>query len=237
MVIAIAIVFLLGSIANAGFTDFFKGAADILKNKENLKESDIVSGLKEALQIGSGNAVGIASKMDGYYKNSNIKIPLPASIQKVEKVLRMTGFGSTVDDFEISMNRAAEKAATEAKSIFVYAIKQMSFSDAKKILYGKENEATMYFQEKTSNRLHTLFKPIVHATMGEVGVTKLYQDLDTKIRAIPFADKISFDLDQYVTEKALSGLFFLLAEEEAKIRKDPAARVTDLLKKVFDQGS
>lgn len=227
LVIAISIL-LWSSIASAGFTDIFKGAADILGKQERLKESDIIDGLKEALQIGSGNAVGTASKMDGYYKNPSIKIPLPASIQKVEKVLRMTGFGSTVDDFEISMNRAAEKAAPEAKSIFIYAIQQMSFKDAKNILNGRENEATLYFQGKTSDRLQTLFKPIVHATMGEVGVTKLYQDLDTRLRAIPFAEKASFDLDQYVTEKALGGLFYLLAEEESKIRKDPAARVTDL---------
>jgi len=234
--ISIFFILFVTSIANAGFGDILKGVSGLLGNNESLKEGDIVAGLKEALEIGTGNAVGVASKVDGYYKNQKIKIPLPSSIQKVEKVLRMTGFGSTVDDFEISMNRAAEKAAPEAKSIFWYAIKQMNFSDAKKILNGRENEATLFFEGKTSNRLQTLFKPIVHAAMGEVGVTRIYQDLDTKARAIPFAEKISFDLDQYVTEKALSGLFFLLAEEEAKIRKDPAARVTDLLKKVFDRG-
>ena len=132
------------------------------------------------------------------------------------------------------MNRAAESAAPEAKSLFWDSIKQMTFSDAKKILDGRENEATLYFKDKTWDRLQGIFKPIVHNAMAGVGVTKSYQDLETKVRSIPFADRISsFDLDQYVTDKALDGLFLMLADEEAKIRKDPAARVTDLLKKVF----
>jgi hypothetical protein len=138
-----------------------------------------------------------------------------------------------VDDFEKSMNRAAEQAAPQAKSIFWDAIKQMSFDDARNILNGADNSATLYFEDKTSARLGDVFKPIVGQSMEQVGVTNTYKDLNQKAQSIPFVDKFSFDLDEYVTDKALNGLFVMLAAEEKKIREDPAARVTDLLKKVF----
>jgi hypothetical protein len=151
----------------------------------------------------------------------------------VEKILRKVGFGSKVDDFEMSMNRAAEQAAPEAKALFTDTIKQMSFDDARKILNGKDNAATLYFKDKTWDRLYDKFKPIVNSTMSEVGATRYYQDLDKKVRSIPFADRMSFDLDKYVTDGALDGLFYMVAQEEQKIRQNPAARVTDLLKEVF----
>jgi hypothetical protein len=154
-------------------------------------------------------------------------------VQKVEKLLRATGFGGQVDAFELSMNRAAERAAPEARSIFGDAIRQMTFADARGILDGPDNAATAYFQAKTTDRLQALFKPITHQAMSEVGVTRDYQALDAQIKTIPMVDQISFDLDQYVTDKALDGLFLMLAEEERKIRRDPAARVTDLLRTVF----
>ena len=220
--------------AQAGLGDILKDASEIFTSGDGLSQSDIINGLKEALHIGTENAVSVTSKVDGYYKNPRIKIPLPESVKKVERVLRVAGYGEEVDGFVLSMNRAAESAAPEAKSLFWDSIKQMTFSDAKKILDGRENEATLYFKDKTWDRLQGIFKPIVHNAMAGVGVTKSYQDLETKVRSIPFADRISsFDLDQYVTDKALDGLFLILADEEAKIRKDPAARVTDLLKKVF----
>jgi hypothetical protein len=147
------------------------------------------------------------------------------------------GYGPKVDEFELSMNRAAEKAAPKAKALFFDAIKQMTFSDARKILQGQDNEATLYFKDKTSNRLHEIFKPIVRRVMSEVGVTRTYQELDAKVRSIPFTDRLSFDLDNYVTNKALDGLFLMVAEEERKIREDPTARVTDLLKEVFGSKS
>ena len=239
MIVFFTVIFLWGSStrAQAGLGDMLKDAKEIFTSGEGLSQSDIVNGLKEALQIGTENAVSVTSKVDGYYKNPTIKIPLPESVKKVEKVLRLAGYGEQVDGFVLSMNRAAEKAAPEAKSLFWDAIKQMTFSDAKKILDGKDNEATLYFKDKTWDRLQGIFRPIVHNAMSGVGVTKAYQDLDAKVRSIPFADRISsFDLDEYVTGKALDGLFLMLAEEEAKIRKDPAARVTDLLKKVFGKG-
>ena len=217
----------------AGFQDFLKGAQKMLGTSDSISESEIVEGLKQALEIGTTKAVDLVSKQGGYYNNPEIKIPLPGSVQKVENLLRGAGFGSKVDAFELSMNKAAERAAPEAKSIFWDAIKKMKIDDAKKILNGREDEATLYFQDKTSARLQEIFEPIVKESMGEVGVTRTYQDLNAKVEKIPFADSLSLDLDQYVTDGALNGLFQMLAEEEKKIRSDPAARVTDLLKKVF----
>ena len=217
----------------AGFQDILKEAQKMLGTSDSISESEIVKGLKQALEIGTTKAVDLVSKKGGYYNNPEIKIPLPGSVQKVEKLLRGAGFGSKVDAFELSMNNAAERAAPEAKSIFWDAIKKMKIDDAKKILNGREDEATLYFQDKTSARLQEIFEPIVKESMGEVGVTRTYQDLNAKVEKIPFADSFSLDLDQYVTDGALNGLFQMLAEEEKKIRSDPAARVTDLLKKVF----
>ena len=222
-----------GHRAEAGFQDWLKDAAGKLGGETRLDEEDIVNGLKQALEVGTRNAVAAVSQKDGYLKNPKIKIPLPENVQKFEKILRATGFGSQVDQFELSMNRAAERAAPEAKSIFWGAIKQMTFSDARQILDGPDDAATRYFEEKTSGRLQEIFKPITRQAMAEVGVTRNYQLIDDKIKTIPFADRMSFDLDQYVTEKALGGLYLMLAEEEEKIRRDPAARVTSLLKKVF----
>jgi hypothetical protein len=234
IVLSIFVLFALSSYDGyAGFQDLLDSAKKFLGQSEGLTESEIIKGLKEALEIGTSNAVGIVSKIDGYYKNPKIRIPLPEDVQKVEKILRTTGFGQQVDEFEMSMNRAAERAAPEAKSIFWDAIKQMKFDDARKILNGRDNEATLYFKDKTSDRLRKIFKPITHQAMSEVGVTRTYQAIDDKVKTIPFADQLSFDLDQYVTDKGLDGLFFMLAAEEKKIRENPAARVTDLLKKVF----
>jgi hypothetical protein len=219
--------------AHSGFQDFLKGAMKSLGLEQGLTEGEIVDGLKEALEIGTSKAVTLVSKKNGYLNNPKINIPLPEKVQKAESFLRNIGFGSKVDKFELSMNRAAERAAPRAKSIFWDAIKKMTFSDARQILEGQDDAATIYFREKTSAQLQDEFKPIVNQAMSEVGVTQAYQSVDRKIRALPFTESLSFDLDQYVTDKALDGLFLMLAEEEKKIRQDPAARVTDLLKKVF----
>lgn len=218
---------------SAGLSDLLKGAQETMGSQGVLSNDDIIQGLKEALQVGTEKAVAFVSKPDGYYQNPDIKIPLPESVQKTEKILRAAGYGEKVDNFELSMNRAAERAAPEAKSIFGDAIKQMTFDDAQKILNGRENEATLYFEDKTSAQLQEAFKPIVQDAMGEVGVTRSFQDLNAKAESIPFGKSLSFDLDQYVTDGALKGLFKMLAEEERQIRTQPAARVTDLLKKVF----
>lgn len=223
----------VGNQVHAGWQDFFNKAMKTVGGEKSLTDDEIVKGLKEALEVGTSAAVQTVSKTDGYFNNPRIKIPLPENVKKVEKLLRATGLGGQVDQFELSMNRAAERAAPEAKNIFWDAIKQMTFTDARGILDGGDNSATLYFKDKTSDRLQKIFKPITHQAMSEVGATRYYQSLDSKIKTFPFADQMSFDLDQYVTDKALGGLFTMLAEEEKKIRQDPAARVTDLLKKVF----
>ena len=218
---------------SAGLSDLLKGAQETMGGKGGLSNDEIVQGLKEALQVGTEKAVTLVSKPDGFYQNPDIKIPLPESVQKAEKILRAAGYGEKVDSFELSMNRAAERAAPEAQSIFGDAIKQMTFDDAKEILNGRDNEATLYFEDKTSTRLQEAFKPIVQDAMGEVGVTQSFQNLNAKAESMPFGKSLSFDLDQYVTDGALKGLFKMLAEQEKQIRTQPAARATDLLKKVF----
>jgi hypothetical protein len=218
----------------ASLSDMAKEAQKALGGSAGgLSNDEITAGLKEALQVGTEKAVDLVSQPDGFYQNPAIKIPLPESVQKVERLLRTAGYGEKVDAFELSMNRAAERAAPEARSIFWDAISDMKFDDAQKILNGRDNEATLYFQDKTSARLQEVFKPIVKDAMGEVGVTRSYQDLNEKITSLPFGKSASFDLDQYVTDGALKGLFKMLAEQERQIRTQPAARVTDLLQKVF----
>jgi hypothetical protein len=221
------------SASGSGFGDIFKIFKKTSGIKDSLSTAEVVDGLKEALEIGTQKAVLIVSRVDGYYKNPEIKIFLPASLQKVESLLRSTGFSDTVDQFELSMNRAAEDAAPHAKALFWDAIRQMNFTDARKILNGGKNEATLYFKDKTGLQLQNLFKPLVRKSMSTVGVTRSYQDLMAKMETIPFARTINYDLDQYVTEQAIDGLFLMLAKEEAAIRSEPSARVTDLLKKVF----
>ncbi len=228
-------IFLMNPFVSTGadFGGVLKRIQGAVGGSSGTSQGEIVSGLKEALAIGTANTVQALSQVDGYYKNPKVRIPLPGSIRNFEKILRATGFGSQVDAFELSMNRAAEKAAPKAKTLFVDAIKQMTFSDAQAILNGPNNAATVYFQSRTEDKLQTLFKPIVKQSMEKVGVTQYYQAITEKIQSLPFAGNYLVDLDSYVTEKAIDGLFIRLAEEEAKIRTDPAARVTDLLKEVF----
>jgi len=221
--------------ALAGIGDFLEEIKRATGINGDLSENEVVDGLKQALEIGTNNAVKSVSMVNGYYENPKIKIPLPASVQKVKKLLLLAGYGPQVDAFELSMNRAAEQAAPKAKDLFWESIKKMTISDAQEILDGSDDAATLYFEDKTRDRLFDMFEPIVHGSMSKVGVTRSYQDLDAKVRSIPFAESMSLDLDQYVTDQALNGLFLMLAEEERKIRQDPAARVTDLLKQVFGE--
>lgn len=218
--------------AEAQLDKFLKSLKKAVEGS-SLSEDRIAQGLSEALRVGSANAVSSVSKKNGYFLHPKIRIPLPRQIKKYEETLRKVGYGQKVDDFILSMNRAAERAAPEAKALFWDAVKQMTFSDARKILNGRDNEATLYFKDKTFNRLHQIFKPLVHTAMSKVGVTQAFQNLNDKLRRIPFTESLSFDLDKYVTDKALDGLFFMLAEEEKKIRIDPAARVTEILREVF----
>jgi hypothetical protein len=205
----------------------------IFGSTNRLSDDKIVLGLKEALDIGTGNAVTRVGQVDGYFKNAIIKILLPKKLQTIEKGLRVIGYGPKVDEFVLSMNRAAEKAAPEAKEIFIDAIKEMTFDDARKILTGGDTAATNFFKEKTSDELATAFRPIIEKAMNEVGATQQYKDLIGRYQSLPFARSYTLDIDEYVTGKAIDGLFYMVGEEEKKIRKNPAARVTSILKDVF----
>jgi len=198
-----------------------------------LSNDEIIKGLKEALTIGSNNSASSASKVDGYFKNSIIKIPFPAEAKDMEQKLRSIGMGQQVDQFVLTMNRAAEEAAKEAAPVFVNAIKQMTITDGVKILKGRDDEATQYLKRTTSVDLTSKFRPIVKRAIDKVQVTSYWNPLASAYNKIPFVTKVNPDLEEYVTQKALDGLFYLVAQEELKIRKDPVARVTDLLKKVF----
>jgi hypothetical protein len=219
--------------SHAGLLDDIRKGVGSVAPKAGPDDSQVVAGLKEALTVGTGNAVSLVSVTDGYFSNQAIKILMPDKVQKVADVLGKAGYQKQVDEFVVSMNRAAEKAAPQAKSIFVSAIKEMSVEDAKKILNGGDTAATEFFQAKTSARLYETFKPIVSSRMDEVGATRNYKEMMGRYTALPFMKAESVDLDHHVTNKSLDGLFYMVGQEEKKIRTDPAARVTDLLKTVF----
>ncbi|MBZ5700221.1 MAG: DUF4197 domain-containing protein [Acidobacteriia bacterium] len=196
-------------------------------------EDKVAAGLKEALRVGADNAVKYTGRKDGYFANAAIKILMPKNLRPIEKGLRAVGYGPKVDEFILSMNRAAEQAAPEARLIFRDAILAMTFEDARKILQGSDTAATEYFQAHTSSRLSAAFRPIVEQAMREHGVTRQYEALIGQYESLPFMKGPTFDINEYVVSQALNGLFHMLGEEEKKIRKNPAARVTSLLKEVF----
>jgi hypothetical protein len=235
--LAVALVLLATTPASAQLDRLLRGAPGIpglpSAPPAGLSEARIVSGLKEALQIGTQNTVNLTGKADGYFLNQAIKILMPEKLRTVETGLRAVGYGSQVDEFVRSMNRAAERAAPFARDIFSDAITAMSFDDARKILSGGDTAATQYFKDKTTDKLTAAFRPVVENAMNEVGVTRQYRELIGRAQAIPFMKTEGLDTDQYVVGKGLDGLFLVLGEEEKKIRTNPAARVTDLLKDVF----
>jgi len=195
---------------------------------------DMAAGLKEALAVGTGNAVQMLSKSNGYFGDAAVKILLPENMQKAAEVLKKAGYQKDVDEFVLSMNRAAEQAAPKARPIFEDAVKKMTFDDAQKIMKGNNTAATDYFKSKTSSQLTDAFKPVVSDSMNQVGATKSYKSLTDRYNSmVPFGKMDSFDLDSYVTKKSLDGMFLKVGQEEAKIRTNPAARTTDLLKSVF----
>jgi len=204
-----------------------------LENHSALTDSKIASGLREALQVGANDAVKLTRKRDGYFGNDAIKILMPTNLRTVEKGLRAVGYGPKVDGFILSMNRAAEAAAPSAKKIFVDAISSMSFEDARKILSGGDTAATDYFRSRTSTQLTAAFQPVVEKTMNENSVMQQYNDLLGQVQSIPFMKSPSLNITRYVVSKSLDGLFYTLGQEEKKIRKDPVARSTNLLKEVF----
>lgn len=200
---------------------------------ESLSKEEIGEGLKEALTNGVSKGADLVSKLDGYYKNPEIKIPFPPEVKQVETKLRQIGLGSEVDKFIESLNRGAEDAAKEAKPIFVTAIKQMTIQDAWGILKGENDAATKYLNRTTSPLLTEKFKPVIQNSLNKVNATKYYSDLVNTYNKIPLVQKVNPNLDDYATEKAIQGLFVMIAKEEKNIRANPGARTTELLKKVF----
>lgn len=198
----------------------------------NLSETEIAAGLKEALATGTQRAVSRIGTLDGFWQNPRLKIPLPESLVKVEKTLRTFGQGAKVDEFHLSLNRAAEQAVPEAAAIFGNAIRGMTLADARSILSGAPTAATDYFKGKTSAALTAKFMPIVTKATASVGATRKYKDLAGKVGRFATGFQLQ-DIDAYVTERALEGLFTTLGDEEMRIRQDPAARTSELLRKVF----
>ena len=199
----------------------------------SLSNDKITAGLKEALQVSTSKAVAATGRPDGYFKNAAIKILLPPKLQAAGRGMRLLGMGAQVDELELGMNRAAEQAAPAAKQIFLNSLTKMTFTDARQILSGNDTAATEFFKRTSTEQLTTAFKPIVHQSMENVGVVRQYDQLMQS----PVAQRVNasgnFNLDNYVVGKALDGLFYMMGEEEKKIRKDPAAQTTVLLREVF----
>ncbi|WP_018616581.1 DUF4197 domain-containing protein [Segetibacter koreensis] len=197
-----------------------------------LTNTEIISGLKQALTIGTQNSTSQLSALDGFFKNAAIKILIPEDAKKVESTLRSIGMGSLVDKAVLSMNRAAEDAAKGAGTIFINSIKQMTITDAVNILKGGDFAATNYFKEKTTAELKQQFKPVIDKALNNVNATKYWTDVTSVYNKFS-SSKVNTDLSAYVTQKAMDGIFYQVGLEEQKIRKDPVARTTEILKKVF----
>jgi hypothetical protein len=198
-----------------------------------LTSAEVADGLKEALIKGISTGSDLASQLDGYFKNPEIKIPFPPDVKKVEDKLRQIGFGSEVDKFVMQLNRGAEDAAKEAKPIFISAIRAMTIQDAWAILRGENDAATQYLKRTTSDQLKSKFKPVIQNSLQKVNATKYYTDIVTRYNQIPLVQKVNPNLDDYATDKAIEGLFLMIAKEEKNIRENPIARTTELLKRVF----
>jgi hypothetical protein len=203
-------------------------------NTGSLTQGEIASGLKEALQVGARNATSKVSAVNGFFGNQAIKVLMPPEAVKVEKSLRAIGMGAQVDKAILAMNRAAEDASTKAVPIFTNAITSMTIQDGMTILKGSNDAATQYLKGRTTTSLTSAFRPVIQASLDKVNATRYWKEIITVYNRLPTTrQKINPDLASYVTERALSGIFVYVADEEQKIRTNPAARVTDLLKKVF----
>ena len=222
------IILLLGFAVNGCAVDSL-----LIDKPEPLTGSTIAAGLKEALRVGIQRTVSETSKRGGYLENPLLHIALPEEFDNLAKGLRAIGFGNIIDSFETGMNRAAEKAASEATPVFLDAIKSMTIADAYGIWQGPPTAATDFFRQRSSDELRQRFQPIINDSMRQIGIYRLYQDVLDSYNQIPFAIPIAFDLSDYITEQSLDGLFTVLGQQEAKIRQDPLARTTELLRDVF----
>ena len=231
VIVAIVSIGLFATPASAQLDRFLKGLG--FGEEDGLSDAKIGAGLKEALQVATGNSVDLTGRVDGYFGNQAIRILMPDKLRTLEKGLRAVGYGPQVDEFVLGMNRAAERSAPAAKQIFWDAIGAMTFDDGRKILAGGDTAATEFFKARTTDQLTAAFKPVVNGAMNEVGVTRQYRELVGRFEAIPFANSQVFDVDGYVVTRALDGLFHVVGEQERQIRANPAARTTELLREVF----
>jgi hypothetical protein len=225
---------LFASLWFSGCQTLYDIADGVLEESADPTNSEIGNGLKQALVKGAGFAVSTLGQEGGYLNDPLVKIPFPAEAEFAANTLRDLGLGNLVDDFVSRLNRGAEEGAKEALPIFKNAITQMTFADVKNILFGENNAATEYFKTKTSTALYNTYSPRIQTSLDEVNATKLWTDLTTRYNSIPLVRrKVETDLVKYATDKALEGMFLKLAVEEEKIRENPVARTSDILKKVF----
>ncbi|RZJ69042.1 DUF4197 domain-containing protein [Flavobacterium sp.] len=233
----LALLLFVPLISNAQLNKLVKKAKTAVTSKSTSGSSvgnlDIASALKEALDKGIDKQVTKLTALDGFYKNPSVKILFPEELQKVDKALRSVGLGSLADEGIKSLNRAAEDAVKESTPIFVNAVKQMTFTDAKNILMGTDNAATSYLQKSTQKPLYEKFTPKVQESIGNVGADKVWATIITKYNSLPLVSKVNPDITDYVTNKALDGVYKMIAVEEKDIRNNLNSRTSDLLKKVF----
>lgn len=239
-----SVVFLIASLSVLAQTDsptnkvngLFKKANSIFSKSSGsstkLSNGDIVSGLKEALSLGAQKSGDRLSVTDGFFKDAAVKILLPEQVQKIENKMRMLGMGKLVDNAILSMNRGAEDASKAAAPIFLDAIKKMTLTDALNILRGTDTAATGYLRKATTPELVSAFRPVIEESLKKVDATKYWDDVFTNYNKFS-SNPVDTDINSYVTTKALNGVFYYVAQEEVNIRKNPAGRVTDILKKVF----
>jgi hypothetical protein len=228
--------FLITGIAAMGQNDLFstiKKKVTSSSGTSSLSSEDITAGLKQALTIGAQKSADRLSAVNGFLGNKAVEILMPEQAQKVEKTLRSMGMGKLVDDAIASMNHAAEEASKSAAPIFVNAIKSMTVTDGLNILRGADTSATAYLRKNASPELTKAYTPVIDSALQKTGATKYWKDVFDAYNKIPMVSKVNPDLSSYVTQKAINGIFYYVAQEEIQIRKDPAAQVTDLLKKVF----
>ena len=234
----ITVLFLISGMAAAGQTsDLFSTIKKTVGGSggsgSSLNAQDIVAGLKQALTLGAQKSADRLSVTNGFLDDKAVEILMPDQAKKVEKTLRNMGMGKLVDDAIASMNHAAEDASKSAAPIFVSAIKSMSINDGVNILKGPDTAATAYLRHSTTPELTKAYTPVIDSALQRTGATKYWKDVFDTYNQIPFVSKVDPDLSSYVTQKAINGIFYYIAQEEMQIRKDPAAQVTDLLKKVF----
>jgi len=229
LLIGFTIILLTGGCDLIKYVDLSK----VISANTPLTNDEIVRGLKDALSIGTNNAVSVLSKTNGFYGDPLVKILFPPEVQYVADKLYSIGAGKLIDDFILKMNQGAENAVVKAGPVFVNAVKTMSFTDAMGILKGADDAATSYFKTNTRSQLFALFKPEVQKVLDQMQVTKYWTDVTSAYNKIPLTKKVETDLAKYVTEKTMDGLFKKLAIEEKKIRTDPVARTTEILKRVF----